>query len=197
LGSEAPSATSARQQAPAGRCLNLYAGPGAGKTTAMASVFAELKHMRINAEMAVEYSKELVWHQMDFDQEKIFRVQARRMSVARHTDLVVSDGPFLQQLVYVEEEELQRRIIAEYAQYENIDVLLTRSDGMLYDPNGRYSDEATARVLDEEIEAMLKRLAVSFIRLQYSGRETTQHLLAILVDRGWIGSQVQLPLLKL
>lgn len=174
-----------------GRCLNLYAGPGVGKTTAMASVFAELKHMRINAEMAVEYSKELVWHHADFDQEQIFQVQARRMSVAKHTDLVVTDGPLLQQMVYVDDEALQRRIVAEYALYENIDILLIRSD-MLYDPNGRYSDEATARVLDEEIEATLKRLAVSFIRLPYSGRETTQLLLAILVERGWIGPQVQL-----
>lgn len=197
MSSEAPPATAATQQAAAGRCLNLYAGPGVGKTTAMASVFAELKHMRINAEMAVEYSKELVWHQMDFDQEKIFRVQARRMSIARHTDLVVSDGRLLQQLVYVEEEELQRRIIAEYARYDNIDVLLKRSDSMPYDPKGRYSDEATARVLDEEIEAMLKRLGVSFVRLQYSGRETAQHLLAILVDRGWIGSDVQRPTSKI
>ena len=190
MGNEAPPATSARQQS-VGRCLNLYAGPGVGKTTAMASVFAELKHMGINVEMAVEYSKELVWHQMDFDQEEIFRVQARRMLVARHTDIVVSDGPLLQQLVYVEEEELQHRIIAEYARYDNIDVLLTRSDSLLYDPKGRYSEEATARVLDEEIEAMLKRLAISFVSLKYSGRETTQHLLAILIDRGWIDSQAQ------
>ncbi len=123
-----------------GRCLNLYAGPGVGKTTAMALLFGDLKQQRVNVEMVQEYAKELVWHGDQFDQQRIFEVQARRTSIAAKTDFIVSDGPLLQQLIYAEDPGLRRSIIAAYHRYENIDVLLTRSSKAVYDPRGRYPD---------------------------------------------------------
>ena len=40
---------------------NLFAGPGAGKSTMMAAVFAELKWRGIDCEMVTEYAKDKVW----------------------------------------------------------------------------------------------------------------------------------------
>jgi len=41
--------------------VNLFAGPGAGKTTTMAGLFSKLKLDNIVCEMATEFAKELTW----------------------------------------------------------------------------------------------------------------------------------------
>jgi hypothetical protein len=37
--------------------VNLYAGPGTGKSTMAANVFSELKWMGVNCELALEFAK--------------------------------------------------------------------------------------------------------------------------------------------
>jgi len=41
--------------------VNLFAGPGTGKSTTMAGLFSELKFMGVNCEQAPEFAKEKVW----------------------------------------------------------------------------------------------------------------------------------------
>src|SRR3546814_15130333 len=41
--------------------LNFFAGPGAGKSTTTAQVFADLKKKNLNVELVTEYAKDLVW----------------------------------------------------------------------------------------------------------------------------------------
>ena len=41
--------------------VNLFAGPGSGKSTTCAGVFSKLKLIGINCEMALEYAKDKVW----------------------------------------------------------------------------------------------------------------------------------------
>ena len=41
--------------------VNLFAGPGAGKTTCAWEIASELKKRNIQAEYVPEYAKELVW----------------------------------------------------------------------------------------------------------------------------------------
>lgn len=41
--------------------VNLFAGPGAGKTTCAWEIAAELKKLGVHTEYVPEYAKELVW----------------------------------------------------------------------------------------------------------------------------------------
>ena len=41
--------------------INLYGGPGTGKSTTAAHVFALLKQRDVNAELVREYAKDIVW----------------------------------------------------------------------------------------------------------------------------------------
>ncbi len=43
--------------------VNLFGGPGAGKSTMAAGLFSELKWRGINCELATEYAKEKVWEE--------------------------------------------------------------------------------------------------------------------------------------
>lgn len=172
-----------------GRCFNIYAGPGVGKTTAMLSVVAELKHRGINVEIVPEYSKELIWHEMEFVQENIFAVQAKRIAIAAKTEFIVTDSPLLQQLVYVEDAELRKKIVDEYHQYENINIYLIRSEEISYDPSGRYVDEATSRVVDQEILDLLDGNDIAYSTHRYQGRQTIPYLINVLVESGWIAER--------
>lgn len=41
--------------------VNLYGGPGSGKSTTAAGVVSQLKLLSINAELVTEYAKDLTW----------------------------------------------------------------------------------------------------------------------------------------
>lgn len=43
------------------RIINLWAGPGSGKSTIAAYVFSKLKMKNINCELVTEYAKQLVY----------------------------------------------------------------------------------------------------------------------------------------
>lgn len=171
---------------PRPRCLNIYAGPGVGKSSVMASIYAELKQCALNVEMAPEYAKELVLLGLECDQEEIFEVQSRRISVARKVDFVVTDSPLLQQLIYADNPGLRQRILAEYQLYDNLDILLLRSPTIAYDARGRYADLATALTVAREVHDMLLAAGIVHAVQLYEGRATTACFLDNLTGMGWV-----------
>ena len=46
--------------------VNLYAGPGAGKSTGAAYIFAKLKTAGVDCEYVSEYAKDRVWQEDQF-----------------------------------------------------------------------------------------------------------------------------------
>lgn len=46
--------------------VNLYAGPGAGKSTGAAYIFAKLKMAGVDCEYVSEYAKDRVWQEDQF-----------------------------------------------------------------------------------------------------------------------------------
>ena len=64
--------------------VNLFAGPGSGKSTTCAGVFAKLKLAGVNCEMALEYAKDKVW------EERIKYLMIRFMSL-ENSFIVFSD----------------------------------------------------------------------------------------------------------
>lgn len=83
--------------------VNLYGGPGAGKTTAAWELAAELKKQGVVTEYVPEYAKELVWDdRLDLldgsaeHQRAILREQKRRLERLRgKVDIIVTDSPVL------------------------------------------------------------------------------------------------------
>ena len=63
--------------------VNLFAGPGSGKSTTCAGVFSKLKLAGVNCEMALEYAKDKVWeNSLDVldDQIYVFGKQLHRLN---------------------------------------------------------------------------------------------------------------------
>ena len=86
------------------RRINFYAGPGAGKSTISARVFAELKIRGYDVEHIPEYVK--VWaHEKrvpsSYDQLYIFAKQVKSEDVIlRNVRLIVTDSPIMMNAAY-------------------------------------------------------------------------------------------------
>lgn len=148
--------------------VNLYGGPGTGKSTMMAHVFALLKYQGVNAEMAPEYAKERVWegsHAVLEDQPYVLGKQLHRLHrLDGKVDVIVTDAPLLFSLVYARDDaELVALALAKHRARNNLDIFLERKKA--YNPAGRYQDLAGAQQLDRDIRAMLTEFRIPFLTL--------------------------------
>lgn len=81
------------------KLINVYGGPGAGKTTVAATIFAHLKQTGRHAELCLEYAKELVYRggigpgmEDLIMEEQLWRHDTY---VIGEVDYVVTDAPLL------------------------------------------------------------------------------------------------------
>lgn len=182
------------------KVINLYAGPGTGKSTTMAALFAEMKYRGINCEMIPEYAKDLTWEgragKVFAAQDYIFAKQHFRLyRVASEVDFIVTDSPLLLSLVYGESFNLPafHTLVREaYGEYDNLNIYLKRSSKKPYNPSGRNQDEEEAKILDTKIFNMLLEEKVDLHIMEF-GRDNPAKILDIMRAKGWI-TREQLPL---
>ena len=65
------------------KVINLFGGPGSGKSTTAASVFSKLKIMGYNVELVTEFAKDMVWEQHDsiFDNQLLIFAEHKNLKV--------------------------------------------------------------------------------------------------------------------
>lgn len=140
------------------KLVNLYSGPGAGKSTAAAHIFSHLKRHNVKTELVGEFAKELIYLGNEtqlVNQVYIMGCQYRKQKdLQRHgIDISISDSPLLLQLVYCknkpyypEMEALVRKLDSEF---NNINVFVKRNKP--YQTYGRVNTEDEAKKLDKLI----------------------------------------------
>lgn len=146
--------------------VNLYAGPGTGKSTAMAGIFSRLKLKGINCEMAPEFAKEKVWE----ESFKVLNNQIYVFGKQLHTvhrlldkvDVVITDSPLLLSLIYGHKEipEFKNFVLAVYNQFNNINYFLNRIKE--FNPAGRMQNHEEAKELDQKILDMFRENGVEY-----------------------------------
>lgn len=145
--------------------VNFFGGPGAGKSTMAAHVFAELKWYTgrpdtpdIKVELVTEYAKDKVWedslHTLD-NQPYVFGKQLHRLSrVANKVDIVITDSPIILSLLYSNEgPKFANFVVDKFDSFFNYNVLLRRKK--VYIKAGRYQEEEDARKLDAQTTRLL------------------------------------------
>lgn len=146
--------------------VNLFAGPGAGKTTCAWEIASELKKRNINTEYVPEYAKELVWdenHEALADQEHIFEVQANRINrLIGKVDVIVTDSPVLFSEIYGQNnsENFRKRIWNEHDNHYNFNLFINR--GTSFQQQGRLHNLEESKVIDAKIKNMLESNAVYY-----------------------------------
>lgn len=156
----------------------LWGGPGTGKSTTCAAVFAKLKSLGYNCEMNREYMKEWVWEKRQVlpgDQVYVTATQARAEVIYMRAslDFIITDAPLALSTFYGDRydpfEKLgqaakaivkQHHEICKHFGYKIEHFFLVRTKA--YNPAGRNQDEATARKYDEEIREFLKAYPIRY-----------------------------------
>ena len=153
-----------REGSPDTVVVNLYGGPGTGKSTTAAATFALLKQRGVNAELATEYAKDIVWEGRNYllsDQIYIFAKQNRKlMRLYGKVDVIVTDCPLLLSYYYSANEHILGLIEQEMSRTKQLHIMLKRVKP--YNTAGRYQTEIQAREIDEGMKQMLRKLEIEF-----------------------------------
>jgi nicotinamide riboside kinase len=154
------------------KVVNLFGGPGCGKSTNAAGLFYEMKRRYISAEYVTEYAKAMVYerrHNILADQLYILAKQHRMLSrLAGHgIDFAIMDSPLPTSLFYLPEDyysHFSPLLLEIYNSYENVNILLTRNHP--YDPNGRtQKTEEEAIDVDNRIRVVLDQYGIPFTEM--------------------------------
>ena len=146
--------------------VNLFGGPGAGKTAAAWEIAKLLKIGGILTEYIPEYAKDLVWAER-FDlldgsfkhQLQIFEEQNRRiMCVQGKVEVAVTDSPVILGLIYQEHpsEDLKREVFKAYNSYYNFNLFIARPKDKPFEQAGRIHTKEESLEKDQEIIRLLK-----------------------------------------
>ena len=137
--------------------VNIYAGPGVGKSVLTAQLFVALKLLGVHTEMVSEYAKELTYLETlsTVSQEEIIKEQLRRQALLQGcARVVVTDAAVPLSLAYstgLQREELAAMVKAETKDWRSLDILLHRDTRNSYETDGRAQSQPEAQEFHETV----------------------------------------------
>lgn len=146
--------------------INLFAGPGSGKSTTCAGVFSKLKLAGVNCEMALEYAKDKVWeNSLDVldDQIYVFGKQLHRLNRLKgKVDVIITDSPILLSIIYNKEASnyLDDLVIEQFHKFNNLNYYVVRDES--FNPKGRVQNQEESMEKDDEIKTLLSEHNISY-----------------------------------
>lgn len=153
--------------------VNLFGGPGTGKSTTAAGVFSLLKLQGVNIELVTEFAKDLTWEHrwktLD-DQLYVTAKQYHRLWRINEVSVIITDSPLIQGLMYGPFDEYVEEIIKKtYNSFNNTNIFLKRVKA--YNPIGRSQTEEEAIEIDDKIIKLLEKekLLYSSVPADHSG----------------------------
>lgn len=157
--------------------INLNGGPGVGKSTLSADLFAKLKLNKKLSELAGEYVKNWVYkgHSINqWDQIYILGKQISRESLLYgKTEFIIADSPillvpFYEQYLFNHEIVLPAaKNFIKYAEKEGVKYLnfwLERPDSN-FEAEGRNQGESEAKIIDQKMREWLIKNGINLINL--------------------------------
>jgi hypothetical protein len=146
--------------------VNLFGGPGTGKSTTATGVFNKLKKKGAKVEYCSEYAKELTYrgetHKLGDQLYLLAKQHQKLLYLEGKVDIVIHDGPLLLNKVYAELNYVERyRNLYALTEdivnsYTNINIYLIRDKNIHpYQSYGRGQSESEAEDLDVKILKML------------------------------------------
>lgn len=162
-------------------CINLFAGPGAGKSTAAAALFAELKNRGESVELVREYVKSWAWANRDVkpsdDIYLLGKQAAYESRLYGKVKYIVTDSPVLLAGMYALRRGDPKQnyvndaalgfINAHSDQVEYRNIFLNRVKD--YVTEGRYETESQAKEMDDFIKSYFRIFSIPY--KEYDGND--------------------------
>lgn len=154
--------------------LSLYGGPGTGKSTTAALLFAAYKQAGVNVELAHEVAKDYTWEgahgKLGFQPLIAAEQMWRYERLARKVDLIITDTSTLLSVIHGKvgggSTAFNDWIIDDYRRRNTIDVFLTRNPMRAYNPSGRLQSADSAKSMDTTIRTMLQHYGVDHLEVE-------------------------------
>lgn len=163
--------------------INLFAGPGTGKSTTAAGLFYEMKTNNEKVELITEYAKELTFGK-DYvklsDQLLLLGEQHHRMfRLKDQVDYVIHDSPFVLGMVYASDEfiplkEFEELILKMYHRYNHINIFLKRTPEHAYQKYGRNQTLEEAIEKDNKIKSWLDNHDIPYYEVDMGKTAVTE-----------------------
>lgn len=158
--------------------VNLYGGPGCGKSTGAAYIFSKLKMMGIDTEYVSEFAKDKTWeNNSEVFNNQLYISGKQSFKLSRcigKVDVIVTDCPLLLGIIYnnIQREDdlkglgdyingLNEALLSVYAKYNNINIVLKRTKP--YNSNGRSQTEEESKTIGAVIRGMLGDNKIPYI----------------------------------
>lgn len=162
------------------KVINLFGGPGTGKSVIASSLFVKMKKMGLKTELVQEYAKELAYKE-DYAslscQPYVTSMQFyKQFLVCDKVDYIVTDSSILTGLCYnnvVPDEIFVPYVRFLFERFNNINIFLKRNPSIPYEAYGRVETQEEAINKDNEIIKMLEKLGVEFkpVEIGYNTEE--------------------------
>ena len=158
------------------KVINMFGGPGSGKSRTAAYVYSKLKSLDINCELVREYVKKWAWEDIlpnKYDQLYITGKQSKTEHMLfGKVDYIITDCP-LHMGVFYEQKYYGTQIVE---QAVNEFIKLAESDGIeyvnfmlrresKYNESGRFASEEEARNTDIELRQYLNDINVPYVEI--------------------------------
>jgi hypothetical protein len=148
------------------KVINLFAGPGAGKSTTAAGLFHFMKLAHMSVELVTDHARAMTWERRELlpDQLSIFARQHRRIAGLKGlVDYVVTDAPLLMSAVYRDAKTpvvFEQLVVEFWNAFENCNFFLDRTQPWV--KVGRRQTEAEARGVDARVKKVLAQYDVPY-----------------------------------
>ena len=163
------------------KIINIFGGPGIGKSSIAAGVTYKIKKNHISCDQPYEFPKLLAWddnHSAIQDQLYVLANQHRGIVKSYgKVDYIVLDSPILLSLTYrnyykgteypssLYGESFDKMVLDTFNQYDNINIVLDRADGV-HNNDERYQNLEESKELDIVIENSLIENNIPFHKIK-------------------------------
>lgn len=163
------------------KIINIFGGPGIGKSSIAAGVTYKIKKNHISCDQPYEFPKLLAWddnHSAIQDQLYVLANQHRGIVKSYgKVDYIVLDSPILLSLTYrnyykgteypssLYGESFDKMVLDTFNQYDNINIVLDRAEGV-HNNDERYQNLEESKELDGVIENSLIENNIPFHKIK-------------------------------
>lgn len=144
------------------KVINLWAGPGAGKSTTAAGLFHFMKLKGENVELVGEAAKDATWEgNLSVLDHQLFLLGIQDIRLRRlvgQVEWAITDSPIPLGLLYARQPEygpwFREASLGAFNRYDNYNVRILRAKA--YSTVGRNQDAAQAQALDRAVSYLLE-----------------------------------------
>lgn len=149
--------------------VNLFSGPGGGKSLVSAELYQELKKRHYETELVSEFAKECVLEgnlNAIKNQIYLFGCQLYRQECAYDVaQITITDSPLLLNCIYNPDysEHLVNLVFEQHCNFNNLNIMLNRGDNHEHSMSGRIHSLTESIQIDKQIRHLLDSTETPYV----------------------------------